>query len=198
MNTPVVNKKYDDVLKLISKYSNSINPKIIKSIVIYELINRHVYIDDETFKRIYIDFYQLYKKDNLIRESGLYFYLLDKYLDSKLDCFEIYKVIEEKLRFETGDQQVVFSTKLVHTINHDFPIVDTNVAKFFGLETKDITIKTLKQIYKMYQKVIQNNQFLFSKFRSEYQINDSISGVKIIDFCIWASISEEKRKKNEK
>ena len=195
MQISVIDKKYNNILKLLNKYSCSIRLQIIKGIVKYQLINHHVFINDETFRKIYTDFYQLYKKDNLIKKSGLYFYLLNKYLVSNIDCFEIYKLVEEKLRVETGDQQVVFSTKLVHTINHDFPIVDTNVANYFGFSTKDVTIETLKQIYEFYQNVIQNNQNLFDKFRSAYQIDNSISGAKIIDFCIWTFMSEEKRKK---
>ena len=146
---------------------------------------------DEDYERNYRNFYRLRsvpKKE--------YFGLLKSKKGSveKVEYGEVEIVINTLREPSGGKNHYSFSTKLLHTLNHDYPIYDSMVAKFFGLSTSSMDLIKFKVFYefliKEYKDIGKNSSLkeVIKYLNDDEEIGKNfkkISTVKKIDFIIW-------------
>lgn len=188
-------KKKNDILNLFLRLKPS--STLAKLITQYQCIQQHYLNDDQTFREIFTNFYGLNNDKHLKIHKSFFFGLLHHLSFSNDDSFELYKYAIKAIGKKTKTDEVSYATKLVHTIDNTFPIVDKHVKNFFGFSTTykftNEHIYVLSQFYKKIVDEIKSKKKTanyFEKFRSIYQVDGRISDVKIIDFLIL----EQRRK----
>jgi hypothetical protein len=92
--------------------------------------------------------------------------------------------------------QFSFATKLLHTINNDLPIFDSEVGMVFNMRVKGADknkkIDSCEEIYAklrdLYEELQNNKQIkeIVSKFRRHFNLTTEISDGKVLDFIIWS------------
>jgi len=173
------------------------NKTMKKSVIDYLNVNelfknsKNIEFDDE-FQKKYIYFYKLnlHFKD-FMSFKNKYFKFMEKVKNDKtnLTFEEVLTSISEKLN------DVSFASKLLHTVNNDMPIWDSNIIKNLGLENdmKNIKIsrtEIYKNICKIYAEFLPTTQakqwiFEFDKIYAKY--SNIITDTKKIDFILWQS-----------
>lgn len=119
------------------------------------------------------------------------------------------KILSELYEIPTARKiktiQFSFATKLLHTINENNPIFDSEVSdvihrKMIG-KTKDEKIRSCLEIYEFLKETYSNLlkdkkiKIVILNFRSKFNVTkDKISDIKVLDFIIW-SLGKLKRKK---
>ncbi|MBA3047363.1 hypothetical protein KKC83_01555 [Patescibacteria group bacterium] len=93
--------------------------------------------------------------------------------------------------------QFSFATKLLHTIDNNFPIFDSEVGKIFNMGVigvgRDAKIASCIKIYdslKIYYTELKKEEKIkevISKFRQKFNVDtEKVSDTKILDFIIWS------------
>ncbi len=176
-----------------------------ESLKMYEFIKKEFLSGDITsndlFQLKYNSFYRL-NGAGLTKEFKLnYFKLLQEKRNIKVfSREEIKSILLELYKYESaqGYHCIYFSfvTKLIHTIDNNFPIYDSNIKKVFNfkgphyyhnndkkiniyLEQHGIINSVYKQIIK--EDLLDDVFDLFNKKFSDY----SLSKIKILDFIFW-------------
>lgn len=121
-----------------------------------------------------------------------YFQLLE---DRETDLRKILKVLS-KIPRRKGDYAVElsFATKLIHTIDNNSPIFDSNVAKVFGLKLKHIRdldqkiedrIHVYELLKRKFERLLKSPEIreIISDFKEKLGVN--INDVKMLDFILW-------------
>jgi len=147
---------------------------------------------NKRFQEEYKDFY-------VMKAAGLTQAFFDKYFqlleNGETDLRKILRDLS-KIPRRKGDYsvQLSFATKLIHTIDNNSPIFDSNIAKVFGLKlkyTEDLdrkiedrisTYETLKKKFGMLLKSPEVQEII-SDFKKRLGVN--INDVKMLDFILW-------------
>jgi len=151
------------------------------------------------FKKLFLMFY-----GTRISQIPTYF---DKLFDNnlynslhKIENFDELEIIYEELLdsfYSDSDKyQYSYISKLVHTINPDFPIYDSNVIIALGLKEspdteqrrKEFWSITYKKIYNIYQIIIEEELLkeVIENFSLKREIT-SMNNIKILDFLFWGA-----------
>ena len=120
-----------------------------------------------------------------------YFAILEELKNSEIDFPTIFK----RVKNIKGSCEISFSSKLVHTINPNFPIWDSIVTKgHFRISAPYYQIKNKEQIccerYEQYYSEFKNymntqeGKILINKFDEAFPDNN-ITNIKKIDFILW-------------
>lgn len=151
---------------------------------------------NDTFQREYKIFYRLNTAGLSDEQKQRYFELLSNKVD-RLETIldELYKMPTRK---NLHSIQFSFATKLLHTLDADQPIYDSNVGKMFNLKVagsnKEQKIRSRLEIYNFlknaYRSLLSDSRImsLISEFREEFGYDeDDMSDTKVLDFIIWAN-----------
>ena len=148
------------------------------------------------FQREYKIFYQLNTAGLSDEQKQKYFGLLSNKadrLETILDA--LYKMPTRK---NLHSIQFSFATKLLHTLDVNQPIYDSNVGKMFDLKVvgsnKEQKIRSCLEIYNFlkstYRSLLSDSKIrsLISAFREEFGYGENdMSDTKVLDFIIWAN-----------
>ena len=121
--------------------------------------------------------------------------LAKKETDLKTILSELYEIPRKK-----GDKSMQFSfaTKLLHTIDNDKPIYDTEIgsltySKPKHSDDKDTTIRSYINLYNNLEslnaELLKNDkiQKVISEFRLQFDVDkEKVSDVKALDFIMWS------------
>ncbi|MBO7477190.1 MAG: hypothetical protein J6U04_04570 [Salinivirgaceae bacterium] len=155
-------------------------------------INKKDEADSNEYKAIYKNFYGLgrFSSNDFVNE---YFKELQikKTEYENVDSKCVMDVIKHFQPF-TSSNQYSFSTKLLHTINNDYPIYDSKVGRFYCGGTPNPAMETFEPFYKElineYKRIggekllVKTIEYLDEKVGFGFE---NISFVKKIDFIIW-------------
>ena len=158
------------------------------------------------FKKLFLLFYGV-----RISQIRTYF---DKLFDSnlynklhKIENFDELEIIYEELldffHADSSKYQYSYISKLVHTINPDFPIYDSYVEVALGLKESPDTEQRRKEfwsiiyvkIYNIYQLIIEKE--LLKEVIEDFSIKREIiamNNIKILDFLFWGAGALIKKK----
>ncbi len=144
--------------------------------------------NDSLFRKKYTGFYRMGKKAQLWYDT--YFEYMDKLKQNKIITFdEIFDYLFEMF----NKKESSFSSKLLHTVNNDMPILDKNVLINLGLYKKFLNKNySKKEIYKeiqiKYNELLQDSKIniILEIFDNEFSdVKDQISKTKKLDFILW-------------
>ncbi len=178
---------------------------------------------------VYLSLKNEYKKGN-INKNYLFQFVFKSYyrLDQaglgdnlKIKYFELLfkkesnlsNILEELYKIKTERNlraiHFSFSTKLLHTIDNNNPIYDSEIAYILNKKVKGKTkkqkIKSCLKIYKeikdLYQELLKDKKIeqLIKKFKQKFSLkNNEISNIKVLDFIIWSLGKLMKKNKHRK
>jgi hypothetical protein len=204
-----MNDKEEKVVKYISNNQNSIIANIAyESVAVYQYLKTEFEKTDVSenhcFQFVFRSFYGLDSaglKDDFKKK---YFELLQQNKGNPSPDFRsiIKQLYEIKNIKEKESLQISFTSKLIHTLQNDYPIYDSKVAnlmKFRYLSNEKNADKNvfptkrmegyleqiheLKQLYGCIKKQIGEN--LFIEFDNRFKVD--ISHEKKIDFILWSA-----------
>ena len=188
-----------EIVKLIKRRKDIVFRKLKED---KESLDSYIFISSEFKKgniRTNVRFCQKYKEFYVMTAAGLTQTFFDKYFqlleDRETDLRKILRALSRIPR-RKGDYAVElsFATKLIHTVDNNSPIFDSNVAKVFGLTLKPIkdldrkiedrvhTYELLKSKFKMLLKNPEIQEII-SDFKERLGVN--INDVKMLDFILW-------------
>lgn len=148
-----------------------------------------------------------YRLDNAGLGDALkkrYFELLeDRNEDLEVILEELYKIPTER---NIHTVQFSFATKLLHTINENSPIFDSEVSvvihKRVTGDTKEDKIKSCREAFdflkETYTGLLKEElvREVVSEFRDKFKVSASdVSDIKVLDFIVW-SLGKLKKKKS--
>ena len=145
---------------------------------------------DESFQKKYNAFYKVRRNSEW---RNIYYELFEKL---KKETSEIsFRYILEYMYLRTGNIEASFSSKMLATLNPDFPIWDQYVLKNLGItlpttkekKSVDLIVEYYSQICDWYKKYIESDEGkkcveVFNQTLSHYKW---ISPIKKIDFFLW-------------
>ena len=149
----------------------------------------------DAFQREYKTFYRLNTVGLTDEQKQRYFELMsNRAIRLEVILNELYKLPTRK---NTHSIQFSFATKLLHTLDVNQPIYDSNVGTMFNLKvvgnTKEQKIRSCLEIYNFlkstYRSMLSDGKVrsLISAFREEFGYDENdISDTKVLDFLIWA------------
>ena len=147
------------------------------------------------------EFKQIYTKFWLLGDHGRFnANLKEKYfelLSQKEDDLE--KILKKLKKIPPHFTWLAYSTKLVHTINNNKPIYDSNIKNILELPPTNPNIENALEIYnelnKKYKILLQNKKIKeiisdFKKYLKNKYKKDSklISDVKLLDSILWVIV----------
>jgi len=198
-----VMRDFHETVKLIKSLERDIINNIKREqIAVYKFLQQEFAKGDITlnylFQFVFRTFYRIDSAgltDNFKRE---YFKIMEeKRFSDILDPQEIVLRLYPFKRIK-GDQSIQFSftTKLIHTINVDFPIYDSEVAKVFQFTTYYIPnverkvaryLEQHKIIVEVYEKILKDNLLknTFQLFENKF-VDSKLPDIKKLDFIIWS------------
>ena len=147
------------------------------------------------FQFTFRSYYRLDSAGLTEKQKGRFFELMtDKKVNLEKILEELYKL--PTLR-EKKTIQFSFATKLLHTINNNKPIFDSEVAAIIHRKVsgnnKKSKIESCREIYSfledLYFILVKEKKIkkVISKFRSRFDIaQNQITDIKILDFIIWS------------
>ena len=152
-------------------------------------------LDDE-FKETYLTFYRLNGAGLSEEFKKRYFEILsEKATNLKYVLLELYNAVSNERT--PHKVHLSFASKLLHTVDNNNPIFDTNVCNVLGMKMKQIKdpdekiedrIRMHKELQKIYSETLFDSMVkkTISEFRSKFNLEESrISDVKILDFFLW-------------
>lgn len=156
---------------------------------------------NEEYKNKYANFWRMNQARLPQEYKDQYFGLLQNIRDNNQQTItEIVDILYAIPINGINKVQFSFSTKLLHTTNNNSPIYDSLIKDFFFFANikDDIDYETKKNKYinqynflnNEYIRVLDNHLLSHSinYFRELYQLNNSITDVKIIDSIIWSFV----------
>lgn len=178
--------------------------KILSSLN-FEDVSVYVFLKDEYSKGNILNnfvFQFVFKAWYGLNNAGLsdeiknrYFSLLaDRQTDLEIILSELYEIPTLN---GNNAIQFVFATKLLHTINNNKPIFDSQVGNIINMRVRgssknekiDSCIEIYDYLKDLYTKLITNKRIkeVISKFRLKFNVDtEKISDTKILDFIIWS------------
>jgi len=212
MNNIISNVNTAILVELIIKYENDIYNKLNKeSIDVYNYITteyRSISNVSENlfFQFVYRSFYRLDNAGLIDEFKNEYFKILNDYknIGREFDYDDIMEISNRLAFFKTkrgfDSFQFSFISKLINTIDNNFPIWDSEVRKFFkfknlpskknsSLELRvDYAYKQVKYIVQSLNDIRENKLLddLLSRFDLKYS-NNNLSFNKKMDFILWTA-----------
>jgi hypothetical protein len=196
------------LVSAISNYKEVIIANIAnKSLKMYDFIKKEFLAGDitsnDSFQSKYSSFYRLNGAGLTKEFKSNYFKLLQEKRNIKVfSKEEIKDILLDLYKFKSAKGyhciHFSFTTKLIHTIENNFPIYDSKIKKFFGFkgphpyhnnnEKIDIYLKQHGIIHSVYNKIIEESLLketfnIFSQKFSNYYLNK----IKILDFMFWTA-----------
>ncbi len=176
---------------------------------------------DEEYQKNYIDFYTL---SGTTEWKNLYFALLKENIrehetiESSETYFVLFKKLsrilyEENSTKEHKRHQFSFITKLLHTLNRNFPIYDSHVRQVLDLE--DVytisgidnkikkSIEIMKGVINRYSELeeIEDVKQLFTNFDNKFPLAKDFTNTKKLDYMLWVlgkiQLEEKENKKQQ-
>ena len=162
---------------------------------IYSSINKYLEImflyknsenlaNDYNFQKKYNHFYRMGRRTKDFYNT--YYCYMEKIRDNKNITFnEIFNYIKSN----TNRNEASFSSKLLHTINNDMPILDSIVLKNLNLYNEYKSRKSNKtEIYdklnSTYKELSYTHKYIVDEFNRKF-LDIKISDIKKIDFVLW-------------
>jgi hypothetical protein len=155
------------------------------------------------FQFVFKSFYKL-NIAGLGEDLPTYFFklLANKKDDLEYILLELYEIPTLNAK-NKNTIQFSFATKLLHTLDNNKPIFDSEVSDVIDKRrtgrTKEEKIKSCIEIYKgmrpLYLRLLESKvKEVIEKFRIKFEVDESkISDIKALDFIIW-SLGKIKRK----
>jgi hypothetical protein len=197
-------RNIDDIVSYIKKYEDVIITGLdYDSIYKYKCLhNAYIRSNDITndfyFQRDYRSFYIMNRAGLTDEMKNEYFKIMQEKRGQKV--IDPSDIVNRLYQFERlkGDKSLQFSftTKLMHTVNNDYPIYDSKVSKVFHFlrpDEQDIEnklnhyVEQYNEIKKSYETILSDN-LLYSTIKSfnEKFKNNNLPNIKIIDFVFWS------------
>lgn len=192
------------VLSIEEKKEDIINRLNPESIEVYGFLQKEFskgdVINNPLFQFVYRSYYRLDNAGLSSEFKAEYFNIMEENRNLEhIDIEDIVKRLYEIKRLK-GDNSVQFSfaTKLIHTIDVNYPIYDSEVARVFGFPTSyyikdkdrklERFIKWHNYIKKTYHEIISDHllEKTMQLFDTKYLKND-LSNVMKIDFIFWTA-----------
>jgi hypothetical protein len=192
---------------------SNLKPKAVSD---YLFIVQNVYNDNisnnKSFQKTFKSFYGLNTAGLTEEFCERYFNIME---NSKTSIVAVEDIVSDlyTIKRKKGDHSIQFSfaTKLINTLNCEYPIYDSKVRVLFGLKNLQGQYKDCKTALGNYNaqhnyikttiaKIIENNMLhaVIQKFDNMFSFARSISIVKKIDFIFWEAgklIDKETRRR---
>jgi len=146
---------------------------------------------DRIFQKKYNGFYKV-RRNHFWRQH--YFSILER---AKFRGITFEKAMDEILR-QTGRYEASFASKLVATVNPEFPVIDKYVLKNVGLrlpyysanDKKARIIEVYEILVNKFQKFMQTEIYVFlvKRFAEKFPWAN-INPIKMVDLVLWKSRS---------
>lgn len=192
------------VIYIEEKKVDIINRLNAESIVVYQFLQKEFSKGDITnnplFQFVFRSYYRLDNAGLSNEFKAEYFKIMEEY--RHLKNIDIDVIVNRLYKFKRakGDNSVQFSfaTKLIHTIDHNYPIYDSEVARVFGFPTSyyikdkdrrlERFIKWHKHIEKTYHEILSEKllEQTIQLFDTKFLKND-LSNTMKIDFIFWTA-----------
>lgn len=183
-----------------------------ESIDVYEYIQEQFessnVVDNHLFQFVYRSFYRIDNAGLTTEFKKEYFKILEATRGDKDVCFQdvvrrLYEIPNTK---QQNTVQFSFVTKMLHTINNENPIYDSEIARIFNFKTisvpdysKKIDIYSHRYdlIKSIYYKIINNHllENIHLEFDSKFGHNN-LKSMKKLDFIFWSAGKVKKIKSN--
>ena len=189
-----MSRAYDKILSLLENNQQSVIDWLNEradDVETYVYLQRNSKLPlDRAYKENYWDFYRLFRLGNVHRD--FYFSILERYLKKSVIRDGDFENILDELKDRTNKYWFSYTTKLIHTINNDYPIYDDNLRRVFAwgdvygnraaiLER----YSTLKVSISELLSDTRTKEFI-EKMRRNFDSLSEISDTKIFDFALWA------------
>lgn len=201
LSVDILNEKY----KKITSYQKQIRDFLLKENAVESYLNTINISKEisESYRSNYKKFYGLRLSDDLAEAYFNKLIKVNKAFDKRKNAEykDVEKMISElrDISFVSEGKAVnhfSFSTKLIHTVNHNFPIYDQEVGKFFLYEIScknrpSMTLEKFNQFYNAliaeYRRIKNDSclQGIIGSFDKEIKGFKEISFEKKVDFIIW-------------
>ncbi|MFA6533935.1 MAG: hypothetical protein WCT37_02050 [Patescibacteria group bacterium] len=190
----------DKIIKEVFERQNEIFSNLnFENIAVYLFLKdeytKQNILNNFVFQFVFRSFYRMDSAGLSDEIKSCYFKLLaNKQTKLEIILSELYKIPTLKNKKTI---QFSFSTKLLHTIDNNLPIFDSEVGKIFNLKVsgknEDEKIASCIKIYdtlKVYYLELNNAEEIkevISKFRQRFDVDiNKISNTKILDFIFWS------------
>lgn len=191
------------VIYIEEKKVDIINRLNAESIVVYQFLQKEFSKGDITnnplFQFVFRSYYRLDNAGLSNEFKAEYFKIMEEY--RHLKNIDIDVIVNRLYKFKRakGDNSVQFSfaTKLIHTIDHNYPIYDSEVARVFGFSTYYLKDKArkLERFIKWHNYIKETYHEILSKKTLEHTMqlfdekypNNDLSNTMKIDFIFWTT-----------
>lgn len=203
-------KSQSQIIKEIDEKQDAILSNLnFESIVVYSFLKDEYtkgnILSNFVFQFVFRSYYRLDNAGLSDEIKSRFFELLsEKQIDLKTILSELHKIPTLK-----GKKTIQFSfaTKLLHTIDNNKPIFDSEIAKLIKSKQdgsdKETKICSCLKIYdflkELYAKLKEDYKIkkVISKFRTKFKVDDEkISDTKVLDFIMWSLGKLKKEKQN--
>lgn len=181
----VTNK--EEIIGIIN--STNMELAVKKYLEILEIFNTSADVSqDLIFQKKYNYFYRVMKKK---KEFYIEYY---SYMNeckqeniNNIDFPSVFSHFKEKF----GRDEASFSSKLLHTLNNDSPIIDSIVLKNLNLlkeyrRKNSNKIDIYNKVVSIYKSLLIDNHYIIDEFDKKFsKEKNSISNTKKIDFILW-------------
>jgi hypothetical protein len=143
---------------------------------------------DKDFQKRFNNFYRVRRDSEFLT---VYYEFLQRRKNDKTVTFkEILQYLHEK----GGKVELSFSSKLLHTINPDFPIWDQYVTGNIGLQKPKKSKDPIEDTIKIYERLVSwykayaaspNGKEMIAIFDKRHPNGAHIADIKKIDFILW-------------
>ncbi len=176
-----------DVKQLVLQWDGDLT----ESIAVYAFIQQNfpAKINDKFFRFVYRSFYRLDGAGLTEELKDEYFRLLKDGETSLRKILTILHKYPTKRGYNT--YQLSFATKLLHTLNNNLPIYDSNITYLFGLPS--LKPKNLDQRIKVYNSLKEKFNSLLNDTEVQQRIErikkkhsaEKMNNAKMLDFILW-------------
>ena len=205
-------EEFNRIIKEIDEEQDGILSRLtFESIAVYSFLKNEYakenILNNLVFQFVFISYYKLDNAGLSDEIKRCFFELLaQKQTNLELILSKLYEIPTLK---GVNTIQFSFATKLLHTIDNDKPLFDSNVEKSTNIKLrgsdKDTKIRSRIEAYdsleKLYAKLKEDDKTkkLISKFRLKFKVNDEkIFDTKVLDFIMWSlGRPKNQRKKNK-
>jgi len=161
------------------------------------------YLFQFVFKKYYFGFNERFYKKEFF--DGYFSIFSDKDVQEKIATdIDVSKVIEEIMDYLYPYNQkleISYTTKMIHTINPNYPIYDSNVIKALKLKityNKNLNMRK-KQYLNKYQEIVNIYNCLLEKKMLSNLIDiisaerdlSKLNDIKILDYIFWSAGTKE-------
>jgi hypothetical protein len=194
----IINKENDMDATIQCKFFIEDMKAALEKTVIGEGLKKYLYIMenlhkvdvscDKDFQKVFNNFYRV-RRDSEFRAA--YYKFMQRNKNNKAVTFEkILRYLHEK----DGKVELSFSSKLLHTINPDFPIWDQYVTGNIGLQKPEKSKNQMQDTINIYACLVswyknytasQNGKKMIAIFDKRHPNGVHIAGTKKIDFILW-------------